>query len=174
MNFAFMVAAAMLALAQPLFSGHSENTGRDLSAILLYFPAIFAMLSALYSDRSVRILRLAGYINNHLRRRLSSLISFHVWQWEVYKGSRPRGSHPLAYGLDKVRWMVFILPSLGSVGLYFWLGDGFRAWQEWFGIVVSVLSLGVSFLVMFLAEETKGVATIDEPNLDTLDHDLNF
>jgi hypothetical protein len=172
MNFAFIVVAATLALAQPLFSDSSES-GEGSRAILLYFPVIFAMLSGLYSDRTIRILRLAGYINNHLRRKLSSLLSFHVWQWEVYKRSRPPGSHPFAYALDKIRWLVFVLPGAGSTGLYFWLGGDLESWRARCGLVVSALSILASVLVMFLAEETKGVATQDEPSLDALDHDLH-
>lgn len=175
MNFAFIVLAATLALTQPLFSESSESgeSGEGSRAILLYFPVVFAMLSGLYSDRTIRILRLAGYINNHLRRKLSSLLSFHVWQWEVYKRSRPPGSHPFAYALDKIRWLVFVVPGAGSTGLYFWLGGDLESWRARCGLVVSALSILASVLVMFLAEETKGVATRDEPSLDALDHDLH-
>ncbi|MFD4737714.1 hypothetical protein ACFWNR_15700 [Streptomyces virginiae] len=171
MNFAFMVSAAMIALAQPLFSDTGPK-GDDVRSILLYFSPLFAMLAGLYSDRTIRILRLAGYINNHLRRKLSSLVSMHLWQWEVYKTSRVRGGHPFAYALDKIRWLVFILPGAGSVGLYFWLGGNLSGARSWFGLGVSALGLAAAVLIMFLAEETKGVATLDETDLDTLDHSL--
>ncbi|MFF4577618.1 hypothetical protein ACFY15_04315 [Streptomyces sp. NPDC001373] len=171
MNFAFMVSAAMAALAQPLFND-SGPKAENIRSVLLYFPPLFAMLAGLYSDRTIRILRLAGYINNHLRRKLASLVSMHVWQWEVYKGSRARGGHPFAYTLDKVRWLVFVLPGVGSAGLYFWLGGNLAGWRSRFGLAVSVLGVAAAVLIMFLAEETKGVGTLDEPDLDALDHSL--
>ncbi|MGI5225715.1 hypothetical protein [Actinoallomurus sp. CA-142502] len=165
-NFAFVLGAAIIAFTRGLYGKSLKND--EALSILLYVPAMYALLSCLFADRAVRIVRLADYIDNHLRRKFSLLLGTGIWQWEVYKRLRPR-PQKYAFALDKSRWLVFFIPAIGSVGLYFWSGGGLETWRSWSGLAISVVSLLVCLGAMLAAEETRGAAMRNDPDLDAYD-----
>jgi hypothetical protein len=171
-NFAFVVVGGMLAFAGTMRGGGAFDLNPKGSIVLLYMPPIFALLAGLYSDRTVRILRLADYINNHLRRKMSSVLDLMVWQWEVYKRAASPISPRLAYGLDKVRWLTFVFPMFAAVALYFAVTSGPITLAAYFGMGTSLLFLVATMVIMFVAEETYGVANREAANLDEIDMEI--
>jgi hypothetical protein len=169
MNFSFLVLTGALAYVGALINTPNAHVAAYRAVILLYLPMVFAVLAALYSDRSIRILRMADYLTNYLRPKVSALMHVKVWQWEVYKSTSSPVNRRLAYTLDKIRWSVFILPVLGCVVLYASLDQPAHGWPGYVGLGVSAFSLCAIVFVMLVAEETFGVAYRPTQSLDLVD-----
>lgn len=160
MNFVFIIFAALIGFlgSDQLASDSTIISGLD---ILLAAPFLFLLLSLLYADRTVRIIRIADYIHNHLRIQTSSNLKIKVWDWENYKSNTSIFNRNLTLILDKIRWLVFIFPSLMSIIFYIKVSS--NPFDD--GCIktvifsLSCLSIILSLLVMFITEETRGIKT---------------
>lgn len=116
MNFSILTIVAMVGLAGVLIEA---NEMHEFSYIYLAFPLIFLSLALLYADKTVRILRAADYIHNYLRKRIIDKYGEEkLLKWEHYKSHESSYSKGFARILDKARWIIFILPSAISIGLF--------------------------------------------------------
>jgi hypothetical protein len=169
MNFSFLVLTGILAYVGTLLNLKDDGFTSERVLVLLYIPLVFVVLASLYSDRTVRIIRLADYLTNYLRPKVSSLVGIKIWQWEIYKRHASPMNKRLAYVFDKLRWAVFILPTLGCLAFYFGAGGSLKSWPSYVGVVVSLLCLAGTIFVMFVAEETSGVEHRPPDDLDLID-----
>jgi hypothetical protein len=168
MNFLFLTLVAMISLFGII---QTEKISQFVSYVYLLFPLIFCLLTLLYTDRTVRILRIADYIHNYLRKRVAEVCGESVWQWESYKSRTPLIEKKLALVLDRTRWLVFIFPSVLAIVLFWFLShdDAYLV-----GNILTILPLllldfavlAVSIWAMFLVEETTGIKTRKLPDLD--------
>lgn len=169
MNFVFLVVAAMFSVAAAALSSTTRDVISAACTIVLFFPIVFTLLACLYSDRTLRIIRLANYIHNHLRYKAKTVCGERVWQWETYKGHTQIFNRKLALMLDKARWLVFVLPSGVAMGLFFTLPR--PAIHTELGVLLALDACAIvgSVAIMFLTEETTGVQSRSDVDLDTLE-----
>jgi len=122
MNFSILTFTAMVGL-YGFIIGNKNSFGdlQSVSYVFLLFPWIFFLLTLLYADKTIRILRVADYLQNHLRVRIKKICGENFWQWELYKmhESFPLSVRKIALGFDKARWLIFYLPSIFSIMLFF-------------------------------------------------------
>jgi len=116
MNFSILTIAAMAGLFG-IFKADTEL--QSFSYIyLVFFPLIFLLLALLYADKTVRILRAADYIHNHLRKEIvKKYKEERIWQWELYK-SGDSFERELALWLDRKRWYIFLFPCVISIVIF--------------------------------------------------------
>ncbi len=142
--------------------------------VYLVFPWIFYLLALLYADKTVRILRVADYLQNHLRKKIIRICGEYFWQWELYKMSEsfPLSSRNVALRFDKSRWLIFIGPSLISIILFFSLYENIMKLSD---DIIAKLLLGANAVAMIIIyewiilrlEETMGVGSRE--NVENLD-----
>ncbi|MFA4849957.1 MAG: hypothetical protein WC626_09550 [Methanoregula sp.] len=161
-NFLFIVFAIMLgipALSINLPSTEGANFMFKVSFIFLIFPILYALLTFLYTDRTIRILRIADYLHNFLRIKVIRIFKMYVWQWETYKShAPPLINRNVALFLDRTRWLIFVLPSIIALILYFVFSNapGFD-FKDRVLIGFDVILIFSSLVTMFIVEETKGI-----------------
>lgn len=102
----------------------------------------------------VRILRVADYIHNHLRREIIGICGEEgILQWEFYKSGKSF-KKGLAKFLDRIRWVIFFIPALFSFVLFYHLsGD-----LEVFLLSIycfSSFTLAVLIFIIYPLEETE-------------------
>jgi len=115
----FAVASAFYAL----LDSKLPNADMFRRVLLLGFP-LFVMINVIaFSDRSLRVKRIARYLHSYLRPKLIELIGGReVWHWELFKqashsNAKNRG-RVLTLALDGFRLAFFWLATLASLGLY--------------------------------------------------------
>ena len=120
MNFSVLTFVAMIGL---FGVAKTRSELGSIAPTFLFFPFIFCLLVLLYADKTVRILRVADYIHNYLRRRVNEtkILDTDFWLWESYKSHKASYSRKLAMRLDRARWLIFIIPSVIAIGLFFLL-----------------------------------------------------
>ena len=120
MNFSVLTFVAMIGL---FGVAKTRSELESIAPAFLFFPFIFCLLVLLYADKTVRILRVADYIHNYLRRRVNEtgIWDEDFWFWESYKSHKASYSRKLAMRLDRARWLIFIIPSVIAIGLFFLL-----------------------------------------------------
>lgn len=160
-NLAFVLLGGTLALIGTVASAPRDQ--RDFGLILLLVPLLYALLGFTCADRARRMLDLARYINFDLRCQAKRALGdeeVSLWRWEDYKREqwerRSMLKQGLAVGLDKARWLVFILPN-AIAGLAYWRLIGFSGDAEVALAVVDGVVIAVTFFVLLLAEETSGL-----------------
>lgn len=163
MNFTFIVLGAMLSIVSAIILSEDANKTSSIAFIFLLFPFFYLLLSLLYTDRTIRIITVADYINNYLRKEVSKVLGHIVWQWEAYKTwgtsdvKTPIFNTNLRLILDRIRWFFFIIPSLLSLGLFFYyLPASIEIFHIIF-IIFDIFIILIGILVMFVTEETTGV-----------------
>lgn len=151
--------------------------------IFLVFPFIFSSLALAYADRTVRILRVATYIHQHLRENLiNNLGTREVMQWEVFKKHRAvtrrqalesidpiciqrkiwlwfkRHTPNLELMLDVMRVAQFVAPSILCILLFSLMYNG--TWDVLHLIIVTVSTVvAVTPIYFFIkSEETSGIS----------------
>jgi hypothetical protein len=164
-NFVFLVLTAMFSI---LGGGLAFNPEKLSSAafIFLLFPYVFTLLSFLYADRTIRIIRIADYLHNYLRRKVDEVTGEHAWQWETYKRHTTIFNRILALILDKTRWIVFLLPSLLSICIFFFLVPCKYDLYQINLVLGDSIAIFLSFIVMFITEETSGIKDTQRIDLD--------
>jgi hypothetical protein len=158
MNFAFVLAGAMVAFSAALESDKIKNL-RAAAVPLLLLPPLFLLLAALYTERTQHIIDAADYIHVHLRRRVSEEVQSPVWRWEGYKADNffaKKRRWPLL--LDHCRWLVFVGPGAMSIVLYFLVAPWPPRLTPGVLGVLDILALGVAVSFMFKHNESSGVA----------------
>lgn len=144
----------------------------DFLFCLLFFPLIYSGLAILYADRTIRIIRLADYIHNHLRKNILKLIDdgVNIWQWEIYKRHTKVVNRKLALFLDRGRWIIFILPSIFSILTFLFFHIGLT-WlnYEIFLTILSIVTVSLTIVMTFIVEETKGIKDTASENLNNYD-----
>jgi len=108
MNFAVGVTVGLVALL-----GSERLTPESQSWMLALSPYFYAIIASLFLDRSIRIIRLADYIENDMRPRLEKLLQSPVWEWEKYKRETHRFPRWVPRCLDRLRLLVFVGPAGG-------------------------------------------------------------
>ena len=135
--------------------------------MLLLGLALFVILNGIaFADRSIRIKRIAGYLDGCLRVELVKILGGpNVWSWEIFK----RVSHEQADSLTRVgtllldyfRLSLFWAFPLGSILLYFWKVGAVRTLPE---VILLTLNLP-AFVVLAWAsrqiQETLGSGSHD-------------
>lgn len=157
MNFLFLTVIAMVSFIGVIFS---LNLSPTLSIIFLLFPLIFSFLTFLYTERTIRIIGIADYIHNFLRRKVIKLFGENIWQWEIYKDHAPLVNKRIALVLDKLRWLIFIVPSIFSIIIFIIISyDIFLVYLFIFipMLVIVIISIIFSIVTMFIVEETTGI-----------------
>ena len=165
MNFAFLVLTAMFGIVGAGLALKSEQLP-SIAFIFLLFPFVYTLLSFLYSDRTIRIIRIADYLHNYLRRKIDEVTGEHVWQWEIYKKHTTIFSRRLALVLDKTRWLVFLLPSLLSICIFFFFVPCPKQLYQITLIIIDGITILMCFAVMFITEETTGIEDKQRVDLD--------
>ena len=157
MNFVFVLFAAFISILGSDIHANSKSIV-NYQIILLTTPFIFLVLAFLYADRTVRIIRIADYIHNHLRKSLIKNLNYDLWNWENYKAETQIFNRKLTLFLDKMRWLVFILPSIVSLVIYLKIvPNPYIDIQTGVMFSVSIMAIFFNLLVMFITEETKGI-----------------
>jgi len=117
-----MVGTSVLASA---FYVVRESPNADfLQRALLLVLSLFVMINGIaFTDRSLRIKRIARYLHSYLRPKLIELLrGRHVWYWELFKGVSYSGANiwrrALTHTLDQFRLAFFWLATLASWFLY--------------------------------------------------------
>lgn len=192
MNFSVLVFTAILGLFGILRTQiENEDIFRPASYVFLLFPWIFYLLALLYADKTVRILRIADYLQNHLRKRIIRISGELFWQWELYKmhESFPLKSRNLALLFDRTRWLIFMGPSVMSIILFFGLYydvkiSSYRNIVNLSNDIIAILLLATNAVAIMLIwkfviprlQETMGVESRkDVVDLDTYDtNDTNW
>lgn len=131
--------------------------GNDL--ILLAIPPFFIVLGMMFADRTVRIIRIAHYLDADLKSRINNLININVLNWEDYKRNTTIVNKKIAKILDQVRWFIFLFPSFLILIIYLRL-RGIYGWNldNIILFIVNILLIAGLIVIIFLFEETSGVA----------------
>jgi len=170
-NYSLFTIFGLLGALLPVVTSGKQ---KDYAFVILFASPIIAVLGLMYTDRTIRILRIAHYIHNYLRPKACSLIGSKIWQWEIYKRYASPFPKQVSILLDRVRWILFVLPGILSIILFVILKNPVP-WNpvEIALFVIAVVSplsvLGVSIIV----EETSGIRTQAHFDLDKLD-DINL
>lgn len=157
MNFAFVIMAAMFGVLGAALGSSDKEALQHVRPLLILFPLVYTLLAFIYADRTLRIIRLADYIHNHLRLKANEVCRGEVWQWELYKRHTQLFSRRIALILDKARWLVFILPSVVAMVIYLVVGSVGHT-QIGFACLDAAVTI-CGLLAMFITEETTGVQT---------------
>lgn len=165
MNFVFLVLTAMFGIVGAGLALKPDQLP-SIAFIFLFFPFVYTLLSFLYADRTIRIIRIADYLHNYLRRKVDEVTGKHMWQWEIYKRHTTIFSRRLALFLDKVRWGVFLLPSFISVCIFFFFVPSPKQLYQIALIFVDGIAMLLCFVVMFITEETTGIKDKQKVDLD--------
>lgn len=168
LNFTLLLFTGKLALLGTLLS-QPQQTIIEFIYIFLLFPLIFTLLSTLYTDKTIRIIRIADYLHNYLRIKANSLVSNNVFQWEIYKRKTTLFNKKIALLLDRVRWWIFIIPSLVSVSVFLVLHIN-SPWKaiEIFLFAIDSICMFISFIVMYITDETLGIKCSLKHDLDNV------
>lgn len=160
-NLAFVLLGGTLALIGTVANAPRQERGFGL--VLLLVPLLYSLLGFTCADRARRMLDLARYIDFDLRPQSEHLlgdVGVAVWRWEEFKREqwklRSKPIQALALGLDKARWLIFIVPN-GIAVLAYWRLVGFSGDAEIALAVVDGLVVAGTFLILLLAEETRGL-----------------
>jgi hypothetical protein len=160
-NLAFVLLGGTLALTGVVAGVPRDERGFGL--ILLLVPLLYALLGLTCADRARRMLDLARYIDHDLRCEAELGLGKErapLWRWEEYKRQqweqRPLRSRALALGLDKARWLVFIVPNAIAVVAY-WRLVGFSNDAEKALAWADALVVAGTFLILLMSEETSGL-----------------
>lgn len=160
MNFVILVVGGALAIVNPALSSRGGPSDKLLD-VLLVVPLFCCLLCLLYYDRTIRILRVAHYLATEVHARASRLCATDiVWSWEDYKRTTTIVNRRLAPWMDRVRWLLFLLPSCGFPALFFTFGGSFHHNQA--GIcflAIDAITVIATGFIVFKAEETRGVPT---------------
>jgi len=81
-------------------------------------PIPFGVLGLSYADVAFRIMRVARYLNDELRPRLSALSGTDCLEWEGYIRDRHPDRHLLDW-MDWLRWCFFLAPAAAFLALPF-------------------------------------------------------
>lgn len=146
MNFSILTFVAMAGLFGIVFEtdilSKNEGISQVFPYIYLVFPSIFLLLALLYADKTVRILRAAAYLHSDLRERISRICEdTEVWRWELYKSDKDSFKVTLASRLDWMRWLIFILPSIISIGIFLILNNDVIDHIDTKIVIIIILSL---------------------------------
>lgn len=128
-----------------------------LNIVFLLLPIICLILACLYTDRTIRIIRIADYLHNYVRLQANQIVQGNTFQWEIYKRKTKIFDKRITFILDKIRWTIFFVPSIVSITIFFYHAHFPLSFVQ---IVLSVLAgtcTLVQFIVMFIVEETKGI-----------------
>ena len=167
MNFNIILTIGMFSLLGAFLALPPTRIDSLILAFLL-FPPIFMLLSFFYTDRTVRIIRIADYLHNYLRPKANLFTGQKILQWELYKRNTRIFHRGITLLLDRARWFTFILPSIGAIIIFVMLNN--EPWTSWEIVFISIDAITIfsSFIVMFIAEETSGISSITHINLDDL------
>jgi len=161
MNFVILVVGGALTIVASTL-GKVSGFSDQLLQVLLIAPIFCCLLCLLYYDRTIRIIRLAHYLGTVVNRRASLLCGVsNVWTWEHYKRTTTVVNRSLALWVDRVRWLMFLLPSIGLPCLYFALGGGVGASWVWVFLSIDALSVVGTGIIVLKAEETHGVIPLE-------------
>jgi len=167
MNFNILLTIGMLSLVGAFLAlppGRSSN----LNFTFLLFPLIFTLLSLFYTDRTVRIVRIADYLHNYLRPKVNLFTGQKILQWELYKCHTRIFHRGFTLLLDRARWLTFIFPSTVAVTIFCIMNTNPWTSLEIVLISIDAIAIFISLVVMFMTEETTGIHSISPINLDTL------
>lgn len=148
------------------------NIAATYPEIFLLFPFLYTSFGAAYVDRTVRILRIATYLNNYLREALIEILgTLQVQQWEVYKKYRVyrvkkraekknfvlKRIPELPKVLDLGRVGHFVVPSMFSIALFIFFYN--KPWNIYIEALFA-LTIIVALLPVYLfakSEDTSGI-----------------
>lgn len=157
-----LIGVVAVASASGALSGTRNFEATIVPGMLLLGLALFVTLNGIaFVDRSIRIRRIARYLDGCLREKLTrTLDGQHVWQWETFKKvSYDRSGFLTRVGLsvlDYFRLSLFWVFSAGSILLYFWKFGAAGTLPEFLLLVINVLALGVFGLASLRTQETTG------------------
>jgi hypothetical protein len=167
MNFNIILTIGMLSLLGA-FLTLPPGRSSSLNFTFLLFPIIFMLLSLFYTDRTVRIIRIADYLHNYLRPKANLFTGQKILQWELYKRHTRIFHRGFTLFLDRARWMTFIFPSILAVVVFCILK--ITSWTSLEIVLISLdaIAIATSFAVMFMTEETSGILSASAIDLDTM------
>jgi hypothetical protein len=159
-NFVIIVFTAMfgiLGASIVISPDKSAETIESIAFIFLLFPIIYTLLSFFYLDRKLRIIRIADYVHNNLRKKVYDTCGEYVWQWEVYKKSTKIFNRRLALWLDRSRFLVFFIPSIASIFLFLKFVSYPLQLIHCILILLDILALILTICAMWI-DETTGIS----------------
>ena len=150
-NYSVTLTGALLA-----FISAMKLLSVELSILFLLMPLLYSLLGFLYLDRSIRVIRLADYIHNYLRKQLQDVSDTDVWNWEIYKKKTTRFSKVVSLILDQIRICSFILPSVVSIAVFFIFDNEALSFLEISLIMISAISVIGMLIIAVKVQETSG------------------
>jgi len=123
LNFAILGAPVLASAFYALHDSSFPDADLFQRALLLIFP-LFVMINGIaFSDRSLRVRRIARYLHSYLRPKLIGLLGGReVWHWELFKEASHANAQSqgrvLVLAMDWFRLAFFWLATLASWGLY--------------------------------------------------------
>jgi hypothetical protein len=165
MNFSILTLTAMAGLFGFI---KTENIPPSFSNVFLIFPWVFILLTLLYADKTIRILRVADYLHNYLRKKIISICRNDFWQWELYKTHESSFKRELAMGLDRTRWGIFVMPTFLSLVFYCFFLEDICVSDVVYLLLYAFFLLAVVIIIakriIFPLEETEPIE--DRPTMD--------
>jgi len=135
----------------------NELAGDKFIILYLIFPFFYFTLGLLYLDKSIRIIRLADYIHNFLRKVFVQISnSDNVFCWEIYKRDTKRFPKWLTKLIDRLRISIFIVPSLISLLVFFVQKKNGIFYHEIILLSLDILSILSIIFIHIITEETTG------------------
>lgn len=155
-NFGVLFLVGLLTVA---FSATFSQLAVTLPFVFLLFPIIFVTFGMMFADITIRIRRIADYLHNCSRKKLTKLLGDDVWRWELYKQKTKLFNRRVSRALDRIRWLVFLLPSISAVLLFVY----FQRHRSWIALDYILLVFDSIYIVslvtlVFMIEETVGMS----------------
>lgn len=133
------------------------NFIEKLDLVFLLLPVICMILACLYTDRTIRIIRIADYLHNYVRPQTNQIVQGNTFQWEIYKRKTKIFNKRITFVLDKIRWAIFFVPSVVSIILFLYHAKSPLSHFQIALLVLAGVCTLAQFIVMFIVEETKGI-----------------
>lgn len=153
----FMIAIIVGILGLIGIQDVSVRYAEELNIIFMLLPVICMILSCLYTDRTIRIIRIADYLHNCIRPQIDNIVNQNTFQWEIYKRKTKLFNRHITSILDKVRWAVFLAPSITAIVIFANHMVLPISVSQILLVSFSGLCTIAQFIIMFIVEETKGI-----------------
>jgi hypothetical protein len=165
MNLAILLLAGVLTLIGKIATGGSSQ--HKIGLVLLLAPIPYALLASYTANRSRRIVLMAQYVCNDLRRRAEAITGvpgLQLWRWEDFKAASYNKANRLekidANVIDVAPSLIFLGPPVVAYVAYVkFLGvpSGGRAALA---IAVGTLTLAACVRILKSHDEARGISIV--------------
>ena len=138
------------------------QNSQEVARAVFLGVSLFVLLNGIaFADRSIRIKRIASYIDRYMRIKLIQVLDGrHVWHWEIFKEihtKQARFTFRLrTFALDYLRPALFLVFSVGAQLLYCSRLSSSPTLLECGLFFLNVILLILFIWCFFQIEETSG------------------